>query len=67
MVFEGSSTKLVFSICKFTSTQKKKKKPKTKSCFGVQRNKSPEKINFINKPILALFKLKQETRAQKKT
>ena len=66
MVFEGSSTKLVFGICKFTSTQKKKKS-KTKSCFGVQRNKSPEKINFINKPILALFKLKQETRAQKKT
>ena len=46
--------------------QKNPKKIKTQSCFGVQHNKNPEKINFINKPSLALFNLNTKNQGQKK-
>ena len=61
MVFESSNTKLIFGMWKFKNTQKKTKQ---------KTNRDPllhlEKINTINKPILAFFILNKKP-GQKKT
>ena len=53
-------------VQKHQKEKKKKKETKSQSCFGIQCNKKPEKINFINKPILTSLTSNKKSRHKKK-
>ena len=53
-------------VQKHQKEKKKEKETKSQSCFGIQCNKKPEKINFINKPTFTSLTSNKKSRHKKK-
>ena len=56
----------VYESSKAPKRKRKKKETKSQSCFGIQCNKKPEKINFINKPTFTSLTSNKKSRHKKK-